>query len=182
MMSVSSPLVITIINLYVQRPWRAAPLTHLHLLAGLPNLVVVVDGEHPETPGAGVLVLLHTSLPPSCVTVGSYHRLGGVWRLEIIRHRPGHMIHVVRQLPQSSPHPLLAHPLLGQLETASPEYKANNYHDYERNDNNESVTVHQMMYFSWHIIVTVIMIFMITNFGFVLREIAVSHKYLTISF
>ena len=63
-----------------------------------------------------------------------------------------------------------------------PEYKANNYHDYERNDNNESVTVHQMMYFSWHIIVTVIMIFMITNFCFVLREIAVSHKYLTISF
>ena len=34
---------------------------------------------------------------------------------------PGHMVHVVCQLPQSSPHSLLAHPLLGQLQTASPD-------------------------------------------------------------
>ena len=113
-------------------------------------------------------------------------------------HLPGHVIHVVRQLPQSPPDPLLGDPLLGELETASPanvnsqhppdgvrdspEHQANNDHHDEGNDNYESVTVHQMMYFSWHVIVTVIMIFMITKFCFVLREIAVSHKNLTINF
>ena len=30
----------------------------------------------------------HAALPPGRVTVRSYHRLGGVWRLEIIRHGP----------------------------------------------------------------------------------------------
>ena len=98
-------------------------ITHLNLLAGLGPLVVVVDGEHPEAPGVVLLwvVVPHTPLPPGGVTVCSYHRLGRVGRLEIIGHRPGHMVHVVCQLPQSSPHPLLAHPLLGQLETASPD-------------------------------------------------------------
>ena len=96
-------------------------ITHLYLLACLAHLVVVVDGEHPQTPGVLLVrVLPHASLPPGRITVCSYHRLGRVGRLEIIGHRPGHMVHVVCQLPQSSPHPLLAHPLLGQLETASP--------------------------------------------------------------
>ena len=103
---------------------RAAPLRHLQLLAPLgplPALVVVVDGEDPETPAVVLLVVPHTALSAGRVTVCSYHRLGRVGRLEIIGHRPGHMVHVVCQLPQSSPHPLLAHPLLGQLETASPD-------------------------------------------------------------
>ena len=60
-------------------------ITHLHLLLGL--LAVVVDGEHPQTPGLG-RVVPHTSLPAGRVTVGSYHRLGRVGRLEIIGHRP----------------------------------------------------------------------------------------------
>ena len=67
----------------------AAPLVHLHVLPPLPlplplhPLVVVVDGEDPEAP-----VVPHAALPPGRVTVRSYHRLGGVWRLEIIRHGP----------------------------------------------------------------------------------------------
>ena len=96
-------------------------ITHLYLLPRLPRLVVVVDGEDPETPAVVLLVVPHTALSAGRVTVCSYHRLGRVGRLEIIGHRPGHMVHVVCQLPQSSPHPLLAHPLLGQLETASPD-------------------------------------------------------------
>ena len=66
---------------------RAAPLRHLQLLdplGPLPALVVVVDGEDPETP----LRLPDAPLPPGCVTVGPYHRLGRVWRLEIIGHGP----------------------------------------------------------------------------------------------
>ena len=64
----------------------AAPLLHLHLLPlplPLHPLVVVVDGEDPEAS-----VVPHAALPPGRVTVRSYHRLGGVWRLEIIRHGP----------------------------------------------------------------------------------------------
>ena len=68
--------------------------THLDLPAGLAPLDVVVDGEHPQTPGSALLVwvLPHASLPTGRVTVCSYHRLGRVGRLEIIGHRPVMMI------------------------------------------------------------------------------------------
>ena len=73
-------------------------ITHLHLLAGLAApLDVVVDGEHPQTPGSVLLVwvLPHASLPTGRVTVCSYHRLGRVGRLEIIGHRPVRRISVM---------------------------------------------------------------------------------------
>ena len=75
-------------DIYGHRAWGggAAPGGHLYLLAALPHLVVVVDGEHPETPG--VLLVPDTTLPAGRVTVGSYHRLGGVRQLEIIGHGP----------------------------------------------------------------------------------------------
>ena len=99
---------------------RAAPVGHLQLLDHLdplPALAVVVDGEDPETP----VLVPDAALSPGRVTVRPYHRLGRVWRLEIIGHGLGHVVHVVRQLPQSPPDPLLGDPLLGELETATPE-------------------------------------------------------------
>ena len=73
-------------------------ITHLYLLAWLAPLVVVVDGEHPQTPGVVLVrVLPDASLPTGRITVCSYHRLGRVGRLEIIGHRPVMMIYVVME-------------------------------------------------------------------------------------
>ena len=70
-------------------------ITHLHLLPRLPRLVVVVDGEDPETPAVVLLVVPHTALSAGRVTVCSYHRLRRVGRLEIIGHGPDEMNYIV---------------------------------------------------------------------------------------
>ena len=70
---------------------RAAPVGHLQLLDHLdplPALAVVVDGEDPETP----VLVPDAALPPGRVTVRPYHRLGRVWRLEIIGHGLGVLV------------------------------------------------------------------------------------------